>query len=425
MKIALGYHLNPVEMEFPEERFRIVGLPEATSPGGDGSLLARSLASPWGGPPLATFLEGKRRLAVVISDATRPTGSAGFLRLLERYLTRSGAKVRIVVATGIHRAVTGAEMEALAPSDILPEAARACHSPDDAAELADFGQTSSGNHLRLNSVLMWADGILVLGAVGFHYFAGFSGGRKSVLPGLACRHSIIHNHCLVFEPGTGRRHPAVATASLEGNPVHRDMLEALEQVGLDRLFMVNVSLAPDGGLVECVSGHPVEAHLEACRRYLDRHAVAVDGPADVVVTSAGGYPRDINAIQAHKTIELGRLPLRPGGTLVVLAACAEGLGSPQFLPWFRFKEEAEFRAALLRDYQVNGQTALSLYEKARRYRILLVSQLPPEQVVAMGLVPFSDPQAALAEAMAGQSGDWRGLVIPAGAVTLCRPGVTG
>jgi nickel-dependent lactate racemase len=423
MRVALQYDTRLVELDLPPGRFECVEPPASPEAADLDGLLTTALTRPWDGPSLADFLRGKRRLLLVVSDATRRTGVEAILPLLARHVRAgrgSQPEIRIIVATGIHRDPTPTEVESLVPAGLFPDAEVVEHHADRQAEMEHFGRTSFGNEVWLNRWVRWADAILVCGGVGYHYFAGFSGGRKSLLPGLAWQASIKHNHNLVFQRDGSGRHPGAATARLEGNPVHLDMMEALAMAGPERIFCVNTLLNGEGRITDLVAGHPVTAHLEACRRYLATHSAVLPQLADVVVASAGGFPRDINMIQSHKAVEMARHALRPGGAMVILAGCREGLGHASFLPWFRFRTEEEFRRELVRDYVINGQTALALFEKACRYRICLVSELPPEQVRQMGLIPARDPAEALRQALDGAPAAWRGVVLPQAGVTLCR-----
>lgn len=424
MKVALKYDSRLVELELPPGRFECVE-PRAVPAVADlDALLSSALARPWDGPGFGDFLRGKRRLLLVVSDATRRTGAEEILPLLAKHVRAwQGAgpeEIRIVIATGIHRDPTPAEVESLVPAGLFPNAMVIPHHADRREDMEHFGRTSFGNEVWLNRAVRWADAIVVCGGVGYHYFAGFSGGRKSLLPGLASQASIQFNHNLVFRPDGAGRHPGVATARLDDNPVHLDMMEAMAMVGHDRIFTVSTLLDGEGRIVDLVAGHPVTSHSEACRRYLASHSAGLPRATDVVVASAGGFPRDINMIQSHKAVEMARHALRPGGALVVLAGCREGMGHPSFFPWFRFRTEEEFRRALVRDYVINGQTALALFEKACRYRIYLVSLLPPDQVRQMGLIPAADPAEALRQALGGLPKAWRGVVLPQAGVTLCR-----
>jgi nickel-dependent lactate racemase len=425
MIVALKYDRRTVDLDLPDGHFQIIE-PLAGKPGtGAAPRIREAFDRPMDRPRLREFLANKRRLLLVVSDATRRTGLDEILPALSQYFIKNHLthlEIKIIIATGIHREPTPEEWAALVPAGLFPQAERIPHRAGRREEMHFFGRTSFGTDIWLNRAVDWADALLVCGGVGYHYFAGFSGGRKSLLPGLAWERSVKFNHNLVFRRDGSGRHPGVRTGGLEGNPVHLDMMEAMARVGLERIFMIHALLDGKGRLAEVVAGHPVTSFYEACRRYQAGHSAEIPEAVDLVVASAGGAPRDINMIQSHKTVEMARYPLRPGGTLVVLAACREGMGHPSFFPWFRFRTEIEFQQELIRDYVVNGQTALALFEKAQRYRIILVSDLPPADVRRMSLIPAGTAAEALQAALAEMPPAYRGLVLPEAAVTLCLPG---
>lgn len=425
MKFSLRYHRSVLEGDLPDGMFRTVNpllLPALPDPG---ARLREIFEQPVECPSFGRFLEGKRNLLLVLPDATRITGAEILSRPIIEYLNiyaRFTGEIRVIIATGIHRAPTAGEVERLAGPYLQAGARLITHEPGSREKMADFGLTPAGNRILLHQSVEQAEAVLIIGGTGFHYFAGFSGGRKSLLPGIAHEDTIAFNHKLVFDPATGGRHPGVRTASLAGNPVHEDMLAGLQAAGPDKIFLINTMVDENGCLTGLIAGHPVASHLAACQDYLAAHSVRLDRPAGAVITSAGGYPRDINMIQSHKAIETGRYRLRPGGTMVVLAACSEGMGHPSFFPWFRFQEEAFFRDELIKNYAVNGQTALSLFEKTRQYRIIMVSLLPPDTVRTMGMEPAGSLAAALDLIRPELSPENPGLILPEGAITLCLTG---
>ncbi|MBN2432101.1 MAG: nickel-dependent lactate racemase [Acidobacteria bacterium] len=425
MNLSLKYNRTEIELNLPAARFQLL-LPPIGGRAGESDPLreGRCFDEPVQRPPLHEFLENKRRILLVVSDATRRTGSAEVVSELAKYFIKYDIKYEefnIIVATGIHRPPTESEIPALLGEQWPARARLLAYRAEDESHLVYVGRTSFENRIYLHHSLIHADAVLICGGVGFHYFAGFSGGRKSILPGLAGLESLSANHNLIFHGAEEGRHPRATTASLNGNPVHEDMMEAMELFGTDQIFLINTLFSADGTRSDIICGHPVHSHREACRRYLDGHSVVIPRPADLVVASAGGFPRDINMIQSHKAIEMARYALRPGGTLIMLAACQEGMGHPAFFPWFRFETEAEFRRELRRNYVVNGQTALALFEKSRRYRIYLASELDPAAVRQMGMQPLPPAASAIQALLEGEFRAAVGYVLPEAATTFCQP----
>jgi nickel-dependent lactate racemase len=161
-----------------------------------------------------------------------------------------------------------------------------------------------------------------------------------------------------------------------------------------------------------------EAHLAGCEFYAERFSYPVHERADLVVVSCGGFPKDINFIQAHKSMEYGSQALKEGGVMILLAQCRDGYGHPTFFSWFRFGDLGDFEAELRKNYEINGQTAYSALQKAQRFRVVLVSGLPPEEVAAMGMVPASSLAEAMGKAEEMLSEDYKAYVIPEGGTVL-------
>jgi nickel-dependent lactate racemase len=262
-----------------------------------------------------------------------------------------------------------------------------------------------------------ADRLILTGTVGFHYFAGFGGGRKSILPGVASRAACMASHFAVLNPGSGTgKNDRAVTGNLEQNPVHQAMVEACAMV--EPAFILNTVLAPDKRIIACFAGDWREAHAAGCRFYADNFAYPLPEPADLVVVSCGGFPKDINVIQSHKSMEYGSQALKPGGVMILLAECRDGYGNATFFDWFRFKDLAPFEERLRSHYEINGQTAYSLLAKAQKFRIILVSALPTEEVCTMGLTPAADLDEALALATKMLPADYTAYVIPDGGTVL-------
>ena len=183
-------------------------------------------------------------------------------------------------------------------------------------------------------------------------------------------------------------------------------------------FILNTVLAPDKRIIACFAGDWREAHTAGCRFYADHFACPLPELADLVVVSCGGFPKDINVIQSHKAMEYGSQALKPGGVMILLAECRDGYGNATFFDWFRFTDLAAFEERLRSHYEINGQTAYSLLAKAQRFRIILVSVLPPEEVRTMGLIPAQNLDEAMGLATELLPADYTAYVIPDGGTVL-------
>ncbi|MBJ6750762.1 nickel-dependent lactate racemase family protein [Geomonas anaerohicana] len=367
---------------------------------------------------LASFAPGDR-VVIVTSDVTRPTGSEVYLPLLVSRLNSVGIKdrdIEIVIALGIHRKQTPAEHKKIA-GELYGRIKVTDHDCDDPGELVYLGDTHRGVPVEVNRRVTEADRVILTGAVTFHYFAGFGGGRKSILPGVSSRKSCMASHFSLLNPDEGSgRHPKAVAGNLEGNPVHEAMLEACGMVAPD--FILNTVLGPDKQICAAYAGDWQAAHVAGCRFYNDTFSAPIEAKGDLVIVSCGGFPKDINLIQAHKSMEYASRALRPGGIMILLAECRDGYGNATFFNWFSYPTCAELESALRKRYEINGQTAWSVKEKAERFKIVLVSKLPAQEVRTMGMIPAATLDEAMALAVPMLPDDYKAYLIPEGGTVL-------
>jgi len=404
-----------------------VVIPDAVSlqakpdrPGADPrELVRRSLAAPLGTPPLQQIVRPGEKVVIVSSDITRYTGSEIYLPILVETLNECGIPDRditIVIGLGIHRGQTAEEHRKIIGS-LAGRIEVRDHDCDDPEQLVDLGQTSSGLPVEINRSIVEADRVIVTGSASLHYFAGFGGGRKGLVPGVASRKTCMATHFAIFNPPeTGGKHPAAAPGQLEGNPVHQAILDAARMVNPD--FLLNTVLTPDKQLLRVFCGELDQAHLAACALAGRLYRLPLAQPAELAVISCGGAPKDINFIQAHKALDYGVKALRPGGTAILLAECPDGFGNATFFDWFRYRDLAEFETALRENYEINGQTAHSTLSKARSYRVILVSSFNREQTEQMGMEKADSLDAALQMAYEKLPENPRTVVIPDGGTVL-------
>jgi len=361
---------------------------------------------------LSSFMPGEK-VVIITSDITRYTGSEIYLPLLVERLGRQGiadGDIEILIALGIHRKQTDHEHQRIL-GPLYGRIRVSDHDCDDHDALTVIGTTSNGIKVSINRRAVEADHLILTGTIGFHYFAGFGGGRKSVLPGIASRKACMASHFAVLNPGDGSgKNPLAVTGNLEGNPVHRTMVEGCALAKPD--FILNTVLTADKRIIAAFAGDWREAHEVGCRFYRERFAYPLAEKGDLVVASCGGFPKDINLIQAHKSMEYAAQALKDGGVMILLAECRDGFGNGTFFNWFRHKRLEEFEAALRAQYEINGQTAYSLLQKAQRFRIILVSQFPAQQVEEMGLIPAQTLDEAMGIAIGMLPAEWRCYLMP-------------
>jgi lactate racemase len=414
MQFSLKCGKDSVSFELPENWHTSVLKHEEPPPQVVEEAVVRSLEMPIGLKPFAEWVKQFRNVLVVVPDVTRYAGMERILPILrERYLRNT--KVKIIFALGNHRKQTEEEKKGIVSESIFNEITCVDHDCFDKSSLTFFGQTSSGLDVILNSQLVNADAAIVAGSINFHYLAGFGGGRKSLFPGIAGYDTIIGIHRKVFHRDRPGKHGRAKSGILEGNPMHEEIMEGIALIRTP-LFLVNTVLNDKKDFLNIFSGDIKCAHEAGCKWYKEHFEVAVKERADVVVASAGGFPKDIDFIQAHKSIEHAMGAVRDGGTVIVLGECRDGMGNADFLPWFEYPTSSEMEPHVRKSDKVYSQTAYATRVKAERCRIFLVSDLEESQVKKMGLVP----KRTLKEAIDAADDGMKKLcyVIPNGSTTL-------
>jgi nickel-dependent lactate racemase len=370
--------------------------------GDEAGLIRAALAQPIASPPLAEIVTAGQKAVIVTSDITRPCPSRRLLPAVLDELNRGGVRdedVTVVFGLGAHRPHTPEERARLA-GEAVCRRVRCVDS--DPADVQLIGHTTRGTPVAVFRPVLEADVHICLGAIEYHYFAGFSGGYKAIIPGVCSVEGIQHNHRMMCEPG--------ATAGrLDGNPVREDLEEAGALVGVH--FILNVILDESRRIVSAVAGHPRAAHRAGCDRLNAFGQAVVERPADVVVVSAGGYPKDINLYQAQKALENACQIVRPGGIVVLVAECREGLGNRVFEAWMQDPGGPDaILARIKREFVLGGHKAAALARAMQRTPIYLVSALPADYARALGFYPFDNPQDAFAAALA-HTGPAPGVII--------------
>jgi nickel-dependent lactate racemase len=413
-EVQLGYGRSGLTFTFDENRFEVLSDNLLHQPPLTDVEIGATLDAPIESPPLDEICSGSHSVLIVVSDATRATASAQVVNLLVRRLIQYGvapSNIAIIFATGIHRQVTEKEKVELLTPFIAQRVRVLDHSASDAAQLIDLGTTERGTPVELNRALKDYSIVITTGAVGFHYFAGFTGGRKSICPGLASAKTIRMTHMLALDFDSAGRRKGVGTAQLAGNVFHEECDQIAALVG--PVFSITTEVDDLGRAIRLYCGNWRESHQRACEEYLRTHSIPIDRQREVVVVSCGGYPFDINLIQAHKALDMAAKACRENGTIVLLAECADGLGRPDFLKWFTEPDSYSLATRLREEYEVNGQTAWALLSKAERYNVHIVSNLPDADVRQMRMTPARSIEDALAT-----TGSATGFIMPRGAAVM-------
>jgi lactate racemase len=332
-------------------------------------------------------------VCLVVSDHTRKTATDLILPPLLKGLNERGCACRdmfVLFASGIHRHPTPDEVTRILGAAVAREFAGRIffHDPDDSRQHVEVGVTRRGHRVRISRRAMEADRLVLIGAANYHYHAGFGGGRKSLVPGLAARDTIAYNHSLTLDPVRDAIHHGVQIGKLDGNPVAEEMLESASMCRPD--IVVITVLSPSGELASLFTGHLDAAHRAACRQVERVDRVNLTVPADFVIASAG---RARNWIQSHKSLFNAHRAIRNGGCIILIAPCPEGLGDEKFRQWVRMRHLPDIYKGLRQSAEILGQTALSTHIRGKQ--TILVTEMPQQDREDLGLETAPDLESAV------------------------------
>jgi lactate racemase len=358
-------------------------------------IIENSIAEPVKSKSIDNFLNQNDRVLVVIPDKTRLCRIKIVLPLILNILRAKKIRkenISIIFANGSHAEQGKEEIKKIIGARIYSSYNVYENNAFDKEAHAFFGRTKAGNRVYLNNILSSVDKIITIGAVVHHYFAGFGGGAKLIMPGLGYYETIRENHRKTILK-TGEMNPECRTANLKNNPVYEEIAEVIKFI--PPVFSVCLVLNEKGKIINAKSGNIVEAHKQAAKSVDKYYKIKIKKKSDLVIVSAGGYPKDIDFIQSHKSIQNAFQAVNENGIIIALAECPDGIGSKTFLEWFNYKNEKEFKKQLLKNYTLNAQTALSLKTKLKHVKIILISSLPDDIIQKMGLMSFKKISDAL------------------------------
>ena len=420
MTISLPYGKTRIAADIPEERISGVltsRLEQYTPPMGETELVEAALRAPVGSKPLEELAKGKEKIVLIASDHTRPVPSKVLVPPMLAAVRRGNpsAKITILIATGCHRGTTKAELIEKFGPEIVETETIVIHDCTEEAAMVTLGTLPSGGCLRINRIAAEADLLISEGFIEPHFFAGFSGGRKSVLPGIAAGETVYWNHNADFIAS-----PFSRTGILEGNPIHRDMVYAARKANL--AFICNVVINAKHQVVGAFAGDCEQAHL-AGAEFLKGLCQAEKPLSDIVITTNNGYPLDQNIYQAVKGMTAGEATCKEGGVIIMVAACNDGHGGRSFMQTMTAEKSAaqilaEIQATSKKDTVPDQWESQILARILARFSVVLISEADPELVRAMKMHPARDiPEAlAIAESLLGYPG--KITVIPEGISTI-------
>jgi len=347
----------------------------------------RSIRNPIGSPPLSAIAKKGQRVVIMASDITRPSPSYKILPPLVAELNACGVPdedITVMFGMGIHRPHTREEHITLVGREIYDRIT--CRDSTEGSYVL-VGTSSQGTPYHVNKEVAQSDLLICTGNIEYHWFAGYSGGAKAVLPGACNYETIRHNHSMISRDGTG-------SGLIEGNPLRRDIDEIARF--LDIRFIVNVVLNDKKQILKAFSGHFIDAHREGCE-YLDSvYSKRIPEKADVVVVSCGGYPKDINIYQAQKALDNANLAVKDGGVVVMVASCKEGYGEDTFERWVNDAHSpGEILERINREFELGGHKAAGFAKVLTRAQVILVTDMEKEKVTRMFIDHY--PKEALQE----------------------------
>lgn len=376
--------------------------------------IKRALNKPIGSKRLSEITQKGQKVAIVVDDVTRDAPSELMVLPVLEELNSIGIPdedITIIFGCGTHRVVKPEEAIKLLGKEVINRVKTISHDCK-SEDLVYIGKTKShGTKVRVNRIFAEADLKILIGDVGFHYYAGYGGGRKSVMPAISCADTIQHNHAMLLNS-------KARTGILEGNPVHEDMTEGAKLVGVD--FILNVVMNNKGKIVKAFAGDLEKAFNEAVKLVDNLYRVVVDRRADIVVVSAGGHPGDIDLYQAYKGLDNALEVVKRNGVVVLVAECPEGHGHQVFYEWMiRFGDLKKVEREVKRHFIMGGHKAYYLLKALKNHTIILVSSLP--DYYASDVFKFKTSKAvndAFKEALKISGSSSKVWVIPHGNHTL-------
>ena len=411
MKLEFGYGTGKQTVNCPAENLLAVLTANEIEHKRTGEEAVRyALAHPIGTKPLKKLVVPGQKIAIVTSDVSRPMPSYAVLPAVLDELFSAGVKaedVTVVFAIGSHRKETEEEMRRLVGDSVFETVKCVDSDPEDTVHM---GKTEAGTPVDITRVVAEADFRIALGNIEFHYFAGYSGGAKALMPGVSTPKAIERNHRMMVEPD------AVA-GKLHRNPIREDIEEAGRIIGLD--FIVNVVLDEHKHIVYCVAGDKIEAHRDGCA-YLDRmYRKTIPEKADIVLVSQGGAPKDANLYQTQKALENAKYAVRDGGSVILIGACPEGLGSRVFEEWLTSASSPEeLTERIQKEFVLGGHKAAAIGLVMQKAKVYLVSAMDPEFVKSIFFLPASSAEEAFRAAMKEYGPAAKVIAMPYGGATL-------
>ena len=372
-----------------------------------------AIRQPIGSKPLREIVQPGQTVAFICNDPTRVANTHLFLPILVKELNDNGIPdqaMRIVFALGTHRLMSHDEMVEAVGADLASRLIMYNSDCQDSAQFDYFGETSFGTPVYLNKYITEVDHVICTGSIVHHFFSGFGGGRKAVLPGVAAYETIRKNHSLMLDPNA-------ILGKLDGNPVYEDQVEGAKLYPPS--FLINVVLDEQKNFLKIFAGDFIAAHLEACKFVDQVYGVPVPELADIVIASCGGYPKDINIYQLQKTMDNAWCAVKPGGVVIILGECEEGSGSKTYEDtMLKFPSPEAVEANLRQNFQIGAHKAYAVTRLMKRADFILVSALDKQLAKQLLFTAVDSVDEALELAKAKVGNQPKITLMPQGSLTV-------
>ena len=369
-----------------------------------------ALRHPIGTPTLRKILHPGETVAIVTSDITRPMPTWAVMPVLLDELYAAGIRredITLVFALGSHRSHSDEEKRRLAGERAWSEISCVDSNINDCVHI---GVTNRGTPVDIDRRVVNADRRICLGNIEYHYFAGYSGGAKAIMPGVSTRAAIQANHSQMVNP-------AACAGRIKGNPVREDIEEAATMVGVD--FILNVILDAHKQIIKAVAGDATAAHRAGCAFLDTLYRIEIPQQADIVIVSQGGAPKDLNLYQTQKALDNAKYAVKPGGVIILIGSCKEGLGEPTFEEWITTAPHPQaLIERIQKDFRLGGHKAAAIAMVRERADIYLVSDLEDALVEKLFMQPYHTVQDAFNFAIRRYGQDATILAMPYGGSTL-------
>ena len=376
MEVSFPYGKRNIVIDIPEKNLIKVAKPKEKEAKNEEELIRKAVENPINAKKLEKL---KGKIAIVVDDKTRPCPTK---RILPYVLEKLKGEIKIIFATGTHTPVNEKEAEELLGKEIANQYEWLSHSQE--ARFVDFGITSFGTPLFFNAEFANADSKILIGDVEYHYFAGYGGGRKSVLPGVSAEKTIEKNHQRMF-------HEKARFGVLEGNPVHEDMEEAADIAGVD--FCLNVVMNSKHEIVGAFAGNHKDVLRRGAKLVDEMYRVGVEQKADAAIIAADGYPHDINLYQAMKAIQTVIDVVKDNGTIILVAECKEGHGSEKFYNEMeKYESSEEIKKDLLKKFIMGKHKVYYMLKAVEKVKIYMVTNMDDEMVEHFRMEKISEDE---------------------------------